>query len=176
MWCISAVCRFGSTKPRELAAIAAGRLSHLPYIPADARRDDCPVGCRAVGGVRRRDRRLRGAAQHFLAVLLVVAGAIGQPLLRAILIVEHTGCSQDTNGLTNTRTTLDEWPVRLLMWNMPFHAEHHLYPSIPFYQLPHAHQHLAKKLTHLAPSYVAANQSVVRSLRTAPPRNDLSRA
>ena len=24
--------------------------------------------------------------------------------------------------------------VRLLMWNMPFHAEHHLYPFIPFHR------------------------------------------
>ena len=60
---------------------------------------------------------------------------LGMPFLRAYLLAEHTGCSEDDNGLTNTRTTLTVWPVRLLMWNMPFHAEHHLYPSIPFHRL-----------------------------------------
>jgi fatty acid desaturase len=50
---------------------------------------------------------------------------LAPPLLRALLIVEHTGCSQDGNGLTNTRTTLTSFPIRLLMWNMPYHAEHH---------------------------------------------------
>ena len=28
------------------------------------------------------------------------------------------------------------FPIRLLMWNMPFHAEHHLYPAIPFHHFP----------------------------------------
>ena len=44
----------------------------------------------------------------------------------------------DDNGLTNTRTTLTNGLMRLLMWNMPFHTEHHLYPSIPFHRLPDA--------------------------------------
>ena len=64
---------------------------------------------------------------------------LAQPFLRVLLIAEHTGCSLDANGLTNTRTTLAGWPIRLLMWNMPFHAEHHLYPSVPFYHLPRLH-------------------------------------
>jgi hypothetical protein len=44
---------------------------------------------------------------------------LAQPVLRALLVAEHTGCSQDRNGLTNTRTTLTWLPIRLLMWNMP---------------------------------------------------------
>src|SRR3546814_17307512 len=55
---------------------------------------------------------------------------LGMPFLRLYLMAEHTGCSEADNGLTNTRTTLTAWPVRLLMLNMPFHAEHPLYPSI----------------------------------------------
>jgi hypothetical protein len=94
---------------------------------------------------------------------------LAQPLLRAILIVEHTGCSQDRNGLTNTRTTLTSLPIRLLMWNMPYHAEHHLYPSIPFHQLPALHMRIRENLTHVAPGYVAANWSVFQSLWDAHP-------
>ncbi len=93
---------------------------------------------------------------------------LAQPLLRAILIVEHTGCSTDSDGLTNTRTTLASWPVRFLMWNMPYHAEHHLYPSIPFFCLPQAHDHLRQSFAHVAPSYPAANFDVVRHLCPAP--------
>src|SRR5262245_47683798 len=33
---------------------------------------------------------------------------------------------------TNTRTILTSWPIPFLMWNMPYHVEHHLYPSIPY--------------------------------------------
>ena len=81
----------------------------------------------------------------------------------SLLIVEHTGCSFDRNGLTNTRTTLAGAPIRLLMWNMPFHAEHHLYPSVPFHQLPALHRQVRDQLHHLAPSYVAANREVMLS-------------
>lgn len=93
---------------------------------------------------------------------------LAQPLLRAILIAEHTGCTLDENGLTNTRTTLTKFPIRLLMWNMPYHTEHHLYPSIPFYQLPQAHQKIRESLANLAPSYVAANRTIIRSLMSVP--------
>lgn len=89
---------------------------------------------------------------------------LAQPLLRLMLIAEHTGCTHDENGLTNTRTTLAGLPVRLLMWNMPFHAEHHLYPSIPFHELPRAHQRLREKLKHVAAGYPAANREVIGSL------------
>lgn len=86
--------------------------------------------------------------------------AVGQPILRFILLAEHTGCTQDSNPLTNTRTTLTLWPLRRLMWNMPFHAEHHLYASIPFHALPQAHTKLAGKLTYVAPGYVAVNRQI----------------
>lgn len=62
--------------------------------------------------------------------------------MRFILLAEHTECSFDDNPLTNTRTTLTWFPIKFMMWNMPFHAEHHLYPSLPFHALPQAHQEL----------------------------------
>ena len=72
-------------------------------------------------------------------VFWILPQFICQPFLRAYVLAEHTGCTHDRNGLTNTRTTLTNAAVRLLMWNMPYHAEHHLYPSIPFHRLADAH-------------------------------------
>ena len=89
---------------------------------------------------------------------------LGQPPLRAYLLAEHTGCTQDRNGLTNTRTTLTIAPVRLLMWDMPYHAEHHLFPSIPFHRLADAHALLREKLGFIQPGYVRWNLGFVRSL------------
>ncbi|MBM5800531.1 MAG: fatty acid desaturase, partial [Cyanobacteria bacterium K_DeepCast_35m_m2_023] len=79
------------------------------------------------------------AANGFVMWSWVVPLAVGQPLLRALLLAEHTGCAYGADPLDNTRTTLTTAPVRWLMWNMPFHAEHHLYASLPFHALPTAH-------------------------------------
>ena len=143
--------------------LALGRIRNLPFMPESARRHIA----------------LSMSAQLLIYLAGVAAIALGfhevlyfwflpvflaQPLLRALLIAEHTGCSQDRNGLTNTRTTLAGWPIRLLMWNMPFHAEHHLYPSVPFHQLPTLHARIAARLAHIAPSYPAANAAILRSL------------
>jgi len=76
--------------------------------------------------------------------------AIAQPLLRAILLAEHTGCSHDDNPLTNTRTTHTLWPVRFLMWEMPYHAEHHRHPALPFFALAPVHRGLCPQLEHVA--------------------------
>jgi fatty acid desaturase len=89
---------------------------------------------------------------------------LGQLPLRAYLLAEHTGCTEDGNGLTNTRTTLTSPLVRLLMWNMPFHAEHHLYPTIPFHRLHDAHASIGLKLGFVQRGYLRWNVALVRSL------------
>jgi fatty acid desaturase len=89
---------------------------------------------------------------------------LGQPFLRAYLLAEHTGCSEDGDGLTNTRTTLTWAPVRLLMWDMPYHAEHHLFPSIPFHRLAATHQLIRGRLAHIQPGYARWNWGYARAL------------
>lgn len=71
---------------------------------------------------------------------------LGQPFLRLYLMAEHGRCPNVANMLENTRTTYTNKFVRWLAWNMPYHAEHHAYPAIPFHQLPNFHE-VAK--THL---------------------------
>jgi fatty acid desaturase len=90
--------------------------------------------------------------------------ALGQPLLRFILLAEHTGCSQDDNPLTNTRTTHTLLPVRFLMWEMPYHAEHHRYPALPFFALGRAHAVLGPRFLHVAKhGYVGVHLDFLRS-------------
>ncbi len=99
----------------------------------------------------------------FLVQFWILPLALGQPMLRFVLLAEHTHCSMDDNPLTNTRTTLTRWPLRFLMWNMPYHAEHHLYPAIPFHALPEAHRQLKAHFTHLEPGYLRVNQKILAS-------------
>ncbi|MDA0266238.1 MAG: fatty acid desaturase [Cyanobacteria bacterium] len=101
----------------------------------------------------------------FLAKYWLLPLAVGQPLLRFVLFAEHQGCTHDDNPLTNTRTTLTLWPLRFLMWNMPYHTEHHLYPSIPFHALPQAHGQLREHFAHIEPGYVAVGQQMVAGFK-----------
>jgi fatty acid desaturase len=107
-----------------------------------------------------------GLAVGWGSVLLYWIGPqlLGQPVLRLYLMAEHTGCSEDQNGLTNTRTMMTSPLVRLLMWNMPYHAEHHLYPFIPFHRLADAHALLKDRLAHIDRGYVAFNRRLIRRL------------
>lgn len=89
-------------------------------------------------------------AQPLFVTYWLLPVAAGQPLLRAILMAEHTGCSEDDNPLTNTRTTHTVLPVRFLMWEMPYHAEHHRYPALPFFALGRAHSAMGGELAHVA--------------------------
>ncbi len=149
-------------RPLLFAKLATGRTASYPFLPADARgKVALSAGLQLavyVAGLVS-----IGLGYDFALFYFFLPAILAQPLLRAILIAEHTGCSHDENGLTNTRTTLTNGFIRLLMWNMPYHTEHHLYPSIPFHQLPQAHHELREKLRHLAPSYVAANKTILET-------------
>jgi fatty acid desaturase len=99
------------------------------------------------------------------ALLLWVAPALlGQPFLRAYLLAEHTGCPLVPDMLRNSRTTHSLALVRRLAWNMPYHAEHHAHPAIPFHALPQAHALLAERIENQAPGYVAVNREIVARL------------
>jgi len=93
---------------------------------------------------------------------------LAQPFLRLYLLTEHTGCSEDANGLTNTRTTLTNPAVRLLMWNMGFHAEHHLYPSIPFHRLGETHALLRDRLCVIQPGYAPWHLAYLKGFLARP--------
>ena len=109
-------------------------------------------------------------ANGLLLWLWLLPLAIGQPLLRFVLLAEHAGCAFGDDGLRNTRTTLTLAPLRLLMWNMPFHAEHHLFPSLPFHALGRAHQLLAPRLQHCDRGYLRVHRQLLADLsRLAPP-------
>ena len=54
--------------------------------------------------------------------------------------------------------------MKLFAWNMPYHAEHHAYPAIPFHALPRLHARVRGKIENLEPGYVRASVKVARHL------------
>jgi fatty acid desaturase len=95
----------------------------------------------------------------------IVPALIGQPFLRAYLLAEHARCPHVANMLENTRTTFTTALVRAIAWNMPYHAEHHAYPTVPFHQLPHFHDIVREHLRTTERGYVRFHRRYVGTLR-----------
>lgn len=95
----------------------------------------------------------------------IVPVLIGQPFLRLYLLAEHGRCPPVANMLENSRTTYAGWPVRFIAWNMPFHAEHHSFPNVPFHKLPELNRDLAPLLQSTSRSYPAFAKDYTDSLR-----------
>ena len=141
-----------------------GDFADRPYIPTDA-----------IPAVRR-SIQLQMAVYGVLLLASIPAAngllfwfwllplAVAQPLLRFVLLAEHGGCPFIPDGLHNTRTTLTLAPLRWLMWQMPFHAEHHLYPSLPFHALARAHALIAPRLEHGDRGYLAVHRHLLTDL------------
>jgi fatty acid desaturase len=155
-------------KLRTHWAIARGRVDGYGFLSAETR----PLVVRSV----RAQLLVYGAlialsfavGSPLFVTFWLLPMAVGQPLLRAILLAEHTGCSEDGNPLTNTRTTYTVAPVRFLMWEMPYHAEHHRHPALPFFSLAPAHVTLGPKLTHVArDGYVGVHVALLKKLTRA---------
>lgn len=97
-----------------------------------------------------------------LLIYWVVPVLLGQPFLRLYLMAEHTGCPLVPDMLANSRTTLSNAAVRFIVWNMPYHAEHHAYPSVPFHHLPGLHRLLRADIGTIARGYLDVQRSIVR--------------
>ncbi len=155
-----------SPKPRTFWQYAQ-YLSGLPLwasmtrvllVNALGRNRDAFVPGKAKGRVAR-EARLTIAAYGTIVLLSALSGSalllwiwilpalLGQPFLRAYLLAEHALCPHVANMLENTRTTFTNRLVRFLAWNMPFHAEHHAYPAVPFHKLPEFHACVSEHLS-----------------------------
>jgi fatty acid desaturase len=106
----------------------------------------------AIGGI---------ITQSALPLMLWIGPVVlGQPVLRYALLAEHTGCPFNDDAFANTRTTMAGPLVRLLYWNMNFHAEHHIAPSVPFHALPALHEEVKCRLRRIDASYGIAHKGI----------------
>ncbi len=145
-----------------LAAGLTGRLS-ADYLPAGA-----------MGRIVREMRAMAAVYAGVAAVTLFVSPVlwrawllpvlVGMPALRLYVLAEHGRCAHVADLFENTRTTLTNRIVRGLAWNMPYHAEHHGHPDVPFHRLPELHAMARPHLGVVQPGYAAFTARWVRSL------------
>ncbi len=91
---------------------------------------------------------------------------LGQPFLRLYLLAEHGGCAFAANMFENSRTTFTNTLVRRLAWNMPYHAEHHAFPGVPFHRLPQFHALTKSHLLETEKGYVRFHGKYARALES----------
>ena len=89
---------------------------------------------------------------------------LGQPLLRFYLLAEHTNCAKVNDMFANTRTTFTNVLVRLFAWNMPYHAEHHAFPNVPFFRLAALHKLMKNHLHETESGYLSFNRKYISAL------------
>lgn len=85
---------------------------------------------------------------------------LGHCLLSSYLVPEHNGLPHEGSIMQKTRSMNAPKIVKFIMWNMPYHAEHHAYPAIPFHALPALHKALEKDILHQE-NYLEVHAKVV---------------
>lgn len=96
----------------------------------------------------------------FWALLLL--WPIAHLFMGLYVMAEHTGLPHDGSQLHRTRTVRSSAALRWWMWNMPYHAEHHAYPAVPFHALPALHRALEPELEHTSRGYLAFHAEALR--------------
>lgn len=94
----------------------------------------------------------------------LVPRLFGEPVMRWIRIAEHAECAEGGDLTENTRTTRAARWLRFLFWNMPYHAEHHLCPMVPFHALPELHAEIGEQVRCRGQGYLEVHADVLRKL------------
>ena len=97
----------------------------------------------------------------------VIPALLGQPFLRLFLMAEHIGCPISDDMLANTRTTCTNGAVLLLAWRMPYHAEHHCVPSVPFHSLVKLNALVGSRVQVKAAGYLTLHRDLLRDFIAA---------
>ena len=86
----------------------------------------------------------------------------GSFLLMIYSLTQHTGLGENVlDHRLNTRTVKMCWFNRFMYWNMNYHIEHHLFPMVPFHQLPALHEEIKHDLPEPYPSLFAAYREII---------------
>ena len=113
-------------------------------------------------------------ASHSAAILVfwLFPRLLAEPYMRFVRMSEHVGRPVNCASLLeNTRSMCVAAPFRQLAWNMPYHGEHHLAPSVPFHALPALHREVSAREPGQSTGYFGAHREIlqrVAKLRSPP--------
>jgi len=88
-----------------------------------------------------------GHLLQYLVLWVLPLVTVVQAILRLRAIAEHGATTDFSSPLTAARTNLGPWWLRWLLFphNVNYHVEHHLYASVPQYNLPRLHAEMKRQ-------------------------------
>jgi fatty acid desaturase len=90
------------------------------------------------------------------------AGAFG---VFSFITTQHMAMNQNVyDHRQNSRSMTNSWLSRMLYWNMNYHIEHHIYPTVPFHALPALNAAIRDQLPAPSPSLFAAHAEILRTI------------
>ena len=80
--------------------------------------------------------------QSWLPVLyIVIPGLYGKTLIASFGLTQHTGLQENIKDHRFSTRTIHLNPIfSFLYWHMEYHIEHHMFPTVPSYNLPKLHK------------------------------------
>lgn len=103
-------------------------------------------------------------ATHSLLPLFLIGfvNFFGAWLMVMYSVTQHAGLAENVlDHRLNCRTVYMNPLNRFLYWNMNYHIEHHMYPLVPFHQLPRLHALIQSDCPPPYPSLYAAWKEIV---------------
>ncbi|MGO9961806.1 MAG: fatty acid desaturase [Acidimicrobiales bacterium] len=90
----------------------------------------------------------------------------GAWLMWFFAVTQHAGLREDVlDHRMSTRTVYINPVLRFLYLNMNYHLEHHMFPTVPYYNLPALHEEIKQWLPPPKPSLWSAYREIVHALQ-----------
>jgi len=97
------------------------------------------------------------------AVLIywAIPTVLGVPVARMLRVADHTGCPEEPDLHSYARTVTTDLITKFFCWNMSYHCEHHLAPSVPFHQLKNLNKEVGDQMNHVEKGYIGVQWEVL---------------
>jgi fatty acid desaturase len=100
------------------------------------------------------------------AMYLFLPSFYGSCIVILFAMTQHLGLYEDVlDHRLNTRTMYLNPVLRFLYWNMNYHIEHHMFPMVPYHQLPKLHEAMKHDCPKPMPGLFSALKEVYVALR-----------
>lgn len=98
-------------------------------------------------------------------VFSVFARFYGAMIPRALDVTQHLGLETEVHDhRLCTRDVYLNPVLRFLYWNMNYHIEHHMFPSVPFHALPQLHEEIKDQLPRRYHGLIEAHRELIPTL------------